>query len=695
MHNLVGYFTGHDFTGQIDPNNTEWTWQNGYPSSGYNNAANFISYMQSNINIPYSDCIGDGGDAVYGFTSKTACSKQQATLTGTAFMVATMMGHNGTEYSSRSQGITAARTYFNDWSEIVRSYDSAGRINWTETWTPTTNPYPDSIAFMYADDVGFFANGDMTSRTNITFYNTNGTAYRINRRCGNVTGAVSPLSIDLPDYTVSSKAPSGLAIGATWTPGATVKNASSKGTSTKSSTKLSIDGIDYDTQPMLGIAGSKEIDVSFKTWTATAGYHTYTICADSNYQIEEFNELNNCTTQEFSVPTVALSINGSDSPAPIEVDGMINVGWKTDGVKSCRSDGGTWGSGAKKSINGDGDGSEDRTTKDATTVGTKTYKISCVSNDGENNITDEVSIEVASKPYIQAFSGDTSAGDSFTISNTCTQYGAGDIKTFNKGLAGGYAGSGTQLAAMAKGTITEFVSGALRTSAPNKPIGLTFANSAAGTWGGSLVNSSQCITDYWSGAPASPPTAYTNNGSTIGLNTRTVVYVDGDANINGSIFYSGSGSSSWNMGNMPSFWLIVKGDINISNTVTELNGVYIALPRDDGTKGNIYTCTQGKDPASNGLAMATSCSNQLTVYGAVIARQIKLLRTYGTLSNSNAGESPSTANHVCANSATPSSTCAAERFIYSPDVWLSTPTLGGSSSSSGIYDSISSLPPVL
>lgn len=287
------------------------------------------------------------------------------------------------------------------------------------------------------------------------------------------------------------------------------------------------------------------------------------------------------------------------------------------------------------------------------------------------------SLQVVTKPYVQAFSGDVSAGDTFQ-SQACAPNGSGEIKAFNRGVSTGYAGSGSQLGVVARGGIVEFVSAALRASA--RPTGLTIANSVASAWpaaGGNLGTYSQCIANYWDNAPTTPPTSYANAGQTIGLGQRTTVYVDGDATINGNIIYAGS--NAWNTSNIPSFYLIVKGNIYINSSVTQLDGVYIALPKDNGNEGVIYTCTNG---ASLGDAawVAANCGNQLTFNGAVIAKQLKLLRTFSSLNQSDA-------NHIYDNSQ------AAERFIYSPDAWITAPSL--SPSGDNDYDSITNLPPVL
>jgi len=118
----------------------------------------------------------------------------------------------------------------------------------------------------------------------------------------------------------------------------------------------------------------------------------------------------------------------------------------------------------------------------------------------------------------------------------------------------------------------------------------------------------------------------------------------------------------------------VKGNIYIAPGVTQLDGFYIAQASSgSATNGVIYTCASAPFTAAPlNRNLQNTCSTALTVNGSFNARQVWLLRTAGTLS-----------------------TTPAEKFNYVPELWLSAPFDNGLGGTSGDYDSITSLPPVL
>ncbi len=206
-----------------------------------------------------------------------------------------------------------------------------------------------------------------------------------------------------------------------------------------------------------------------------------------------------------------------------------------------------------------------------------------------------------------------------------------------------------------------FFSGA--TSNSTNPKRLTFANTS-GTFGADWGDTGAC-TDYFAEeyyALPSPPAAgdLTISSDTIDIGEHKTTYVNGDAFINGNITYA----SDWGTerSNIPSYRLIVSGNIYISPSVTQLDGFYFAT-------GNIYTCSS--DGSFPGYS---SCTGTLKVYGAFEALgNIKYWRTGGTLATN----------------------IPAEEFIFSPEMLLSR-WMGGDAPSitdNGI-DSIKSLPPV-
>jgi hypothetical protein len=157
------------------------------------------------------------------------------------------------------------------------------------------------------------------------------------------------------------------------------------------------------------------------------------------------------------------------------------------------------------------------------------------------------------------------------------------------------------------------------------------------------------------------------------------IYVDGNLFIGSNITYAGSGS--WTSGNVPMLRVIVDGNIFISRGVTQLDGLYVAQPK-TGTDGIIYTCALPAAPFTPMTltgTLASQCNPKLTINGGVVAKQLWLLRTLGTLRSANAAEASSSGN-------------IAEVFNYNPMLWISQPNDAGTASE---YDAITSLPPVL
>jgi hypothetical protein len=299
-------------------------------------------------------------------------------------------------------------------------------------------------------------------------------------------------------------------------------------------------------------------------------------------------------------------------------------------------------------------------------------------------------IKVALYPYFGVYNGDVRSGAKFKESDgVCvdpnasgTYKGVAAFNQGNGGTGGNYAGSGADVAAIATDKIYGFVS-ANKRAGPGPPNGLTFSNfqSISGDMYGGSFNSGPCtIDDYWSlsryGTVHTGP--YPINGITLGANSKQDIFVNGNVFITDNIQYAGS---PWSVGNIPYFRLIVHGgNIYIKNTVTQLDGLYVAIPDNNGNGGTIYTCsTSATRPSPAEVASTSICgAKQLTVNGAFIANQVKLLRTWGTLRNANTADGRTNLH-------------AAEKFIYTPELWLGTPA---TSSTEG-YDAITSLPPIL
>lgn len=325
--------------------------------------------------------------------------------------------------------------------------------------------------------------------------------------------------------------------------------------------------------------------------------------------------------------------------------------------------------------------------------------------------------QIVAKPYFRVYGGDIIAGAGYSGGASCGNQNAGIISWNRPGGTGPYIGSGGQLGVMAMDTIHEFASGQVRTnsSAAASPKSSSFANvdpsfsgHGVGTYGGGLFSApgtAPCAPDWYANATGSPtgpvlavspaPNTIQTLQSTgdltipttnIGTGSRITVYVNGNAFIEGTgVRYLGTGNYA-NIFDIPSFRLIVRGNIYILPSVSQLDGDYIAQPSNANT-GRIYTC--GGRPwfaragllqyVPDDLAINTTCRTRLTVYGTMTAEVLKLLRTAGTQAasvpneNFSAGGSPG------------------EVFINSAESWLS----GGLDTGQGAADGYAPLPPVL
>jgi hypothetical protein len=287
-------------------------------------------------------------------------------------------------------------------------------------------------------------------------------------------------------------------------------------------------------------------------------------------------------------------------------------------------------------------------------------------------------IYAAYHPYFSVTGGDISAGDGDSTN------GPEDIISWNTDNVGeDYAGAGSQLAALASGDITSFVTGA---GLGSNPSSLAFANTATGgtKYGGGYdagntmpTVSTASASALGAGNLASLDGVYTHAGDITlsgtvpaGKNV-TIILTSGNLYIDNG----GAGGIKYAYGNLnqiPRLTVIVQnGNIYVNSAVTEVHGVFYA---GGSGKGNFYSCATASGAVTTDY---NTCNHPLTVYGAVTANKLVLNRSYGSLR------------------ASPGVPAApAENFFYSPEVWLA-PATTTSGSSSTIYNSYVSLPPIL
>ncbi|HEX7963551.1 MAG TPA: hypothetical protein VF466_03070 [Candidatus Saccharimonadales bacterium] len=300
----------------------------------------------------------------------------------------------------------------------------------------------------------------------------------------------------------------------------------------------------------------------------------------------------------------------------------------------------------------------------------------------------EVCVYVSSRPYYRVYGGDVSAGN--PQSNACGTVTHAGIVSWSKDLTG-YAGAGAQYGELALDKIYESASNLGNAAGPAAaPSGLTFANTGAGgsTFGGDY-GALPCLTDFYASATGTPfgggnltplgtgsykATGPINISGNINPGNRIILYVNGNVTISGNIDFPGN----WSVNNMPYLQVVASGNIYIDKGVSTIGGIFIA--QGTGGAGTIYTCTNGATPYTVDAtgSFNTACHSKLTINGAFIANQVQLLRTNGTVKQSNVPVD-NAANQ-------------AEVFNYSPALWIPQPP---NAPTQGKYDAITSLPPIL
>jgi hypothetical protein len=238
-----------------------------------------------------------------------------------------------------------------------------------------------------------------------------------------------------------------------------------------------------------------------------------------------------------------------------------------------------------------------------------------------------------------------------------------------------YTGAGGQYGVRALKDIMDFTSGQ---GGVGEPVALSFANTNTvlklGRFGGKVGNGGapSCddafVADMVKSGKSLPSGNYSGPTS-IGAGNNTY-YVKGDVIITSDITDS---TTSWaSTAQIPKFRLVaLGGNIYIQPGVRNLDGLYYAVPKTDGSKGQIVTCASGSSVMPD-TQLSQQCAGTLTVNGALMAKQVLLLRTAGSIHDAG----------------TPADV-SAETIHYSPEMWIPT------SSTAGIDDAYTSLPPVL
>ncbi len=325
------------------------------------------------------------------------------------------------------------------------------------------------------------------------------------------------------------------------------------------------------------------------------------------------------------------------------------------------------------------------------------------------------------KPYFKVFGGDVFAGGWIdSNSGDCTtsdaNYQAPTYSPLTNQFAGGILafanstrhGASTNFGAFAQGLIEGnnasqygFYAGASGTSA------LSFSNTnnvSADYWGGYWAGATpqvHCIPDYYDTKQSSPADLGTaanvdlaslasgqykvvpagasinisSSATSIARGKTVTLFVNGNAYIKSNITYQ----SGYTYSDVPKLAIIAKGEIYIDPSVTQVDGLYIAQPSSGATGGDIWTCHDASNSSPDGSYLRANCATKLTINGAIIAKQVYLMRVKGDLASAGANEVASSAN-------------IAEVINYIPAMVVGGPFF--SSGSGSDIDSLISLPPV-
>lgn len=308
---------------------------------------------------------------------------------------------------------------------------------------------------------------------------------------------------------------------------------------------------------------------------------------------------------------------------------------------------------------------------------------------------------VVNKPYVQFYGGDVFAGGNFA--NGIGGVVNGNIKANYRPAT--RVGSGVEYAMFALGSVnsgvtTGFSSRSLYGDGASQYDTLNFASgSPKGNFGGAHT-----VNNYFAYKPSSlqqtlngPSGNPLASGSTtndyrlgnftmVGNNPvtgRHAIFIDGDLYIARNVQYA-----NWaDINSIPNVAVIVRGNIYIDRDVTQLDGLYSAEPRANGTGGTIYTCSEGFAPGNPTISTCgvtrSGQPNRLVINGAIVAKKVEWLRSIGTLSQGVRGERYN-------------NTQAAEIVRYTPDYLLGTPAyMPSSGQAGGAVDSYRQLPPRL
>jgi hypothetical protein len=711
-----GYFTGAGVPVTNTPGTFGAFWQVPDAPWTVNSPASFGAFIQSSLFDTSNGSVNNRSSAA-------------------AYIVTAMMGHKGTDFTTVLGGVNTARSEFAAWQALVVSYNNAGLVVWNDTVTECPGDVQANLDYTSHDSYYFsntFLPGCVTDPA-LTFLNptTHAVQFRIKKSCGNPIGdnkGLPPVT-DPPYGTVNPPTP-GVPTATPPTP-----DGYNTGNTTVYSSCAFTTGTAHDPAndalavPITVTFSGGATGTATGTSSTTSPYRysvatptsvknsinpvTATVVGKANsgatYAIGSIT-FGPCLLPTPSCGVMTVSPTSVDPTTPYSITTSVKYGSMLEAQTAQAQPNFryfitvTGPSGYNQNVNVTPSGPDPATftftgsSSFPATGNTGTYTVGwgIISSFGPINCGSAIPANsnppyftVTNKPYFKVTGGDISAGAGMSTGGlNCASGGVApnpnaSIVSWNRGLSGSYGGAGTQYGALALKHLLGFSSGQGTSLAPSQ---LSFANTGASDqvdesrelYGGQF-GSTACTADYFANATNIQTGNITIGATNIANGTHQTIYVNGNVYITGNIVFTGALAGYPDTASVPSYSIIVKGNIYVAPGVTQLDGFYIAQPSSGAaTNGVIYSCAPFSF-GTNAVNVLTStlqanCNTSLTVNGAFVGRQVWLLRTAGSV-NSNT---------------------AAETFNYSPDVWLSTPFGNGlTPGTTDEYDSITSLPPVL
>jgi hypothetical protein len=736
-----GYFTNQN----MGPFGTStYIWPGGHqdadpasPNFDINSAAKFKQVIQDGLSLGSANC-GTNPDP------HGPCVSLQSERVGAAFIVLTMLGVNGTDFTNREAGVTEARNRRVEWNALVDYYAANNLIQWNHIQSYSAGQSrPDSLAINYGTDVAFYQNTDasITSGPNqnnrfIRFTDANDPTkyFMINKKCGNVTGRVTPPTPPPDPYDARCEidAPSDISVSSTFFVNFTVENT---GLNTLNEADLSMvsptnpSGWGKQTFPVQVLDGTTIPPGGSATWRES-GFTTPATPGDYDFRwniVRNNVVLGTCNTRINVSPPANRPIiraNGGDIIAGANFAGYdyktcnqyhqttlvptvpgkpanTNMGKisarahiDTWGILDYHSGGGRYGmlgaSSSQYTVISSGEAGYEFDEDDFD----RAHLNHILGNDGWIQDIDDNPNNGPSPDQNVAVPDFTSTKDAVMTNDKGK---GGEYGNYYKDITGvsaylpcvdikEYTDTGKDRSAV--NPPTQSLASALSTSSP-------YVKFTPGS--GTLVinNSNQLLSPF----PAA------------GAPRKKVIIVEGNIDIRKNICYiTCSGEPTYNgVNDIPYLQLIATGKINIYKNVERIDAHLMAFPRNPNPydpvapgSGIIDTCADannayiGKWPdgqAAGGGAITatgpTSCNNQLVVNGSLVSRRIYLKRTLGTMSSDINNLNNSIAPYSCRiqNGTDPNggtigdkdfnrlaeryNDCAAELFNFYPEAYIS------------------------